>query len=129
MSENQEKEVFPDVQEETLQYRERYKVCYRIDYEPKGKTPEEIMAANLGATDVLILISIIKEESGATSTAILSLDGETGGKASADDKFKSWIHMAKDLSEDPNLGPGRKMFVKQTWETVREMILEARKNG
>ena len=100
-----------------------YPLAYRLIHKPEGITPEQLQAEDLGGTDAVILISIIRPDDGSLNTAIFSLEGATGAEVSDDEMFKAWIVMASQLSESKTLGPGKKQFARQTFETVRDIIL------
>ncbi len=100
-----------------------YPLKYRIEL---GEfTKEHLKNNDYGGTDALILHSIIYPEDGSRSEVIASKDGRTGEDLDDSEVFKSWVGMAKGLSESNTLGDGRRLFCKFVFETVRSAILDA----
>lgn len=106
----------------------RYKIAYRLEYNLDGMTKEELLEKNLGGCDAIVVISVVRPSDGSLSTVIASLDGNTSEEMPGDELFKAWIMMAKKLSESKTLGPNKKLFATQTFETIREIIM-SKKEG
>lgn len=76
----------------------KYKLSYDIGAGPI--TQEEALATGRGACDDIVIISVIREESGATSDLLLSMNGDTHDELSSIDLFKRWVTMAARLENE-----------------------------
>ena len=101
----------------------RYRITYDVKHHPEGVTKSELNGR--GATDAIFVASLLRDPSGASSTALLAIDGETGEKLSVDEQFKMWTLMAKNLADELPAG-GRRDLCTEVFEAVRKSILRGR---
>jgi hypothetical protein len=78
-----------------------------------------------GATDAVIIGSILRTESGGASYQFSTYDGETDTPLSPDHLFETWAVMAKMLSEALPEG-NRKNLASLVFEAVRAAKIGAR---
>src|SRR4051812_26663810 len=108
----------------------KFHVLYKAIVKQEGFTAEELQAVsteiltseNYGATDAVLIVSVIKRSDGGRSYAFPSIDGTTGKEISLDDLFRIWAVLAHSLSENQNLGYGRRTLCHQVHEIVKEAI-------
>ena len=85
----------------------------------------ESNAANSGAADALLIVSIMKSLDGGRSYSFPSLDGTTGEEILPNDVFKIWAALAHSLSECEQLGYGPRELCRRVHLIVKDVVAEA----
>lgn len=108
-----------------------YALTYRFTIVPGGITSDEALAnqegdESFGATDALVVVSILKAPSGAASYAVFGVDGTTPDDPamSPSEMFPAWVMLARYLSESLDEDDGRRDLCANVFEAVRQIILE-----
>lgn len=116
-----------------------YKLLYKIEKPPAGVLASDV-PEGYGATDAVLLASILYPKDGSLSVMFLGADGRADGELSGkksvlDDAemFKVWTFLTKRLSESKTLPEGRRQFCQYVWDTFHDAIHRAieqeRKSG
>lgn len=102
----------------------RYPIAYKVETpkEHPPRTPDELRDADLGGCDAIIIHSILFRADGSRSEAIVTKDGRTGDELPVDELFKSWAMLAHGLSQDKDLGEGRRLLAEMVHEILREIV-------
>jgi hypothetical protein len=101
--------------------KDHYHLTYTIEPHPDGIGRGEVLDGH-GATDALIIGSILFGADGSRSYANTSMDGRTGKALTPDERFKFWSQYALDLAE--TLPPGaRRDLCRTVFETIRRAVL------
>ena len=101
---------------------------YKIQYAFKlGKFKCKDIGENEGATDHVVLLSIVKAKDGSQSQALWSCNGDTGKGLSGIELFKAWWLMGASLGTDPvvSLPDGIKKFLNELTEHISNEIFAA----
>ena len=100
----------------------RYYYTYSIEHHPEGLLREDIhkLKSDVGACHEVVIISVMHQDDGATSTAILS-GQKDGGDLPPLEMFKAWAIMAHEL-EDSLPNGWQKAVVKAAFKTIREIV-------
>lgn len=104
----------------------KYHVTYDAKMHPEGVAKEDIPAGH-GACDELLIVSVIHDASGASSTLF---SGHNGIKsAPADDAawFHAWTLMAKNLSESKTLPAAARTLCGIVFENIKHAVVAAKK--
>ncbi len=106
----------------------RYKIKYRVEAVPEGIPDSEIEGAddNTGFTDKIVLFSILEPEGGGSTTAIVSLDGQTDQALSDAELFQAWVALGYVLSQSDTLDPGRRQFTTNVFKVIQQAMLSHR---
>lgn len=106
---------------------------YRLEYDikltnhPEG-VPQSQVGKENGATDALLVLSLLYPEDGSFSMAIAgSRDGRTGGPVTDSEIFKVWVLLAAHLSRSGELGEGKKALCSEVGRAIWEALQQARK--
>ena len=104
---------------------------YKLIYDMKVETfsdgvHQDHIPKGSGASDALIIASLIFPEDGSFSCAVTGVDGRTGGDIEDVDLFRAWSMMAKTLSESKTLGEGHRKFAGMVFDSICKIINEAR---
>ena len=100
-----------------------YPIIYSV--EPRDPpVPRSEIPDGWGATDQLVVTSIMKGEGG-TSTLFMSFDGNTGKELPPTELFKMWMLLASQLAETLPEG-NRRELCRDVFEAIRTGILNAR---
>ena len=114
---------------------QKYRVTYSIISHKDGVTRENFFPAHMeklkgpedvGATDAVLVISMLYPPDGSFSMLLSTLDGRTDGEVDDNELFKVWTMLAKSLAESKTLGPGKRAFASQVFEEVRSVMLPIR---
>lgn len=108
----------------------RYKMSFHLKREDPPLTHAEVKQRaeadpTFGASDALILGSILRTDSGGASYQLSTFDGDTGEPLSPDHLFETWAMMAKALVDTLPEG-NRKNLCNLVFEAVRAAKLQAR---
>lgn len=102
----------------------RYKITYNAEVHPEGIVKADIPKGQ-GATDDLIIGSIIRDNEGWNSYATISLSGKTGDALDPIDLFRYWLFLSEHLNE--TLPPGwQRDLTTESFEKARGIILAER---
>lgn len=107
-----------------------YKLLYKIE-KPEGGVSKADVPAGYGATDALLLTSILYPEDGSLSTFFIGIDGRKPTdlkEAELDDNewFKIWSMLTKRLADSETLPEGKKAFCGQVFEAFRAILLKVK---
>jgi hypothetical protein len=100
-----------------------YPVSYQIEHGHFSKA--DLTRLKRGGCDAVIIHSLLYPRDGSRSELILSSDGN-GKEISDEEMFKSWISMAKRLSESETLHPGKRNMADVVFNMIRDLILMER---
>ena len=100
-----------------------YKLTYQIDHHDPP-CPQDQIPAGHGATDSIVMVSMLDTADGGLDLRVMSRDGnksEDGdaGQLDPHDRFKVWMLWAEGLSRDPELDDNRRALAKAAWEMCR----------
>jgi hypothetical protein len=108
-----------------------YKLLYKIEKPPAGVLASDV-PEGYGATDAILITSILYPKDGSLSVAFIGADGRADGelhdkKSVLDDAelFKVWTFLTKRLSESKTLPGGRRDFCQYVWDTFHEAMHKA----
>ena len=96
-----------------------YKIKYKFEPQTGNFSKEEIKSSKLGGCDAFVFISLIYSENGSFSMQTHDLDGRSGKELHVEELFKVWMLLGNALSDDDNLGGGRKEFCQTVSEHLR----------
>ena len=109
----------------------RYKLLYKVEKPAGGVTPADVPEGH-GATDALLMASILYPKDGSLSVLFIGIDGRPDGdldnpNSNLDDNewFKVWTMLTKRLADSPTLPPGKKEFCRLTFEQFRGIMMNA----
>lgn len=108
-------------------YKHKYKLLYKIEKPPDGVMKEEV-PEGFGATDALLVTSIIYPPDGSLSIFFIGKDGrrsEKIGEATLDDRewFKVWAMLATRLANSTTLQVGKRDICRSVHEIIRDSIV------
>lgn len=101
-----------------------YKIKY--DITPGAFSKEELKASGLGGCDQVLVCSVIDNPDGSGSYAWISKNGHTQGEMKAYKKLQCLSILAKELSEDEELGPGAREFCETIFGAYKYAVLNSR---
>jgi hypothetical protein len=111
----------------------KYKLLYKIE-KPEGGIEKKDVPEGYGATDAMLLVSILYPEDGSLSTAFVPVDGRQAGALedessilSDTELFKTWSMLTKRLADSSTLTEGKRLFCEQVFETFREIMLKVQR--
>jgi len=104
----------------------RYKIGHVVIYDPDGATKEEIEAQGFTGSDAVIVVSVIRNEDGSTTTSVSSLDGETNEDVSDSELWKAWVMVAKKLADSKTLEKSRRDLAMILHELVMSAITKGK---
>lgn len=102
-----------------------YHLTYTVTPHQDGVRREEL-ALNVGACDAVVLISIQNDDRGASSQAVVSLDGRTGKPLPASELWKAWALLAAKLKDNPELPMNKRGLCRNVHELVADAVRTAR---
>lgn len=109
-----------------------YKLMYKVEKPPAGVGPSDV-PEGYGATDALLLVSLLYPEDGSFSAFFIGVDGRPEGEledksAILDDNewFKVWTLLTKRLAESKTLPEGKKEYCRLVFEDFRKIIMASK---
>jgi hypothetical protein len=107
-------------------YNHPYKLIYKMEKKPEGIVKEDI-PEGFGATDAMLLCSIIYPPDGSLSIYFIGVDGRKEGEIQENledvEWFKVWTLLASRLAASKTLRPDQKNFCQETFESMRVKLL------
>jgi hypothetical protein len=104
----------------------KYKLKYKLEHEC-GNFEKESIKEGEGATDALLIFSLLYPEDGSYSQYHYSIDGRNNGQEISDnDLFKIWTMLTKRLSDSKTLANNKKAFAGDVFKVIREAVLAGR---
>jgi hypothetical protein len=110
----------------------KYHCKYTMDLEHGEFTKEDASSANIGLTDALVLVSVLrggeKAHDGDTSHKTISYDGQNKGQPIPDTElFSVWSGLAFQLmGKESDCSDWQKEIANETFEKVRMQIMNSR---
>lgn len=77
--------------------------------------------------DAFLYASVLLPKDGSLSIQFVGMDGTTKKPIDDNLRFKIWSILTYELSESETLDEGRKQFCNSVFETIRQIIVLARK--
>lgn len=106
---------------------EKYHLTYEMKPHPEGIDREKVPDGH-GASDAVIVLSIIYPSDGSYSFNAFSFDGRTQGskegamKLSPKELFKAWLMFAGVLKDYEGLDAHRQQFCRAAWDAFWDSI-------
>lgn len=99
----------------------KYRLTYSATAHPGGIEKKDV-PENAGACDAMIFVSMIYPPDGSFSMMHFSKDGRTDEELPVAEIWKAWALMAKSLSENLNLSPGKRAFCASVFQMVADAM-------
>jgi hypothetical protein len=103
----------------------RYPLSYTLKREDPPLTKDQIDTNEIGASDAVVILSMIYPEDGSFSLAIDSLDGRTGDEVTDNELWKVWTMMASRLAESKTLSESKRSLAQELFACVATAIRAA----
>lgn len=96
---------------------------YPLSYDYRRETPpkprDELVRADRGACDSVIIVALTAMPDGCEALLVESMDGRTGQDVSDTDVFHAWGLLAARLAHSPSLDAGRRELAFAVFERLR----------
>lgn len=112
----------------------RYRLVFKLDCEyPEGGMPNReaklLPKQGKGATDALIVFSLLYPEDGSFSTFFWSHDGRNGGEELDDSEiWKVWMMLTSRLANSKTLKGWKKQICISTMDLIRRCMFSTEKD-
>lgn len=108
----------------------KYKLKYLLDMKAGEFTKDELKPDE-GATDALLIASILYPEDGSLSVHFVSRDGRAGNTDLCEladiEWFMVWSMLTARLARSETLSPQKKELCNEVFDVIRSATLKARK--
>lgn len=104
---------------------EKYHVAYSVDWHPEGVSKADVPEGH-GATDAILVASMIYTEDGGLSVAFVGGDGRTNTDLNAGQRFQVFTFLASELADSFELSPEHREIAREAFESVRDRVLALR---
>jgi len=102
----------------------KYKLLYEVEPDPNGVEKEDIPEGK-GASDALVIMSIIFPEDGSYSWNMYSWDGRTDKELDNDELWKAWLMLTKSLSMRTGMRPGKRQICENVFNQVMAILKQS----
>jgi len=104
-----------------MTYHMTYNATSHVDGIERGDIPD-----GHGATDAMVIASILYGADGSSSVALASHDGRTDAPLPIVEVFKAWANIAHALKDEETLDPAWRDLCRRVFEEVRAVVMERR---
>lgn len=105
----------------------KYNITYDVKYHPEGVEAEDLMAADLGGCDNLIVHSIIGTPGADEQLSVLTVSmSNNDGELTPEQQFTVWVLWAEALRARLPADSGRGLLCANVVNTVRSAVMASR---